>query len=148
MAATAWTLWNKAKKNIGAGNIALSNSMTTLRMHLYTSAATGFTTTATISTRASATGEVTQGNGYLSAGYNLATVTWTAGASAGQYALKAGNPVWTGTGGTIPNIKYAMIRHSSGKLLCWSKLTTSQFTLAQNNTLTIQFSASGIFTLA
>jgi len=146
MAATAWTLWAKAKKNIGNGSIQLGVNV--LKMQLHTSAAVGFTTTATISTAASVTGEVTNGNGYATGGATIASVTWTVGASANQYRLDAVDPVWTATGGTIPNIKFALVKNSAGKAICWSKLTTTQFTLAQNNTLTVQFAATGIFTLA
>lgn len=146
MAATAWALWNKAKKKIGNGTIQLG--VNTLKMQLHTSAAVGFTTNSAISTAASVTGEVAAGNGYATGGATLASVTWSTGASAGQYKLAAANPVWTATGGSIANIKYALIKNSAGQAICWSRLTTAQFTLSQNNTLTIQFSANGIFTLA
>lgn len=146
MAATAWALWNKAKKAIGNGTIQLGVNV--LKMQLHTSAAVGFTTNSAISTAASVTGEVAAGNGYATGGQALATVVWTVGASAGQYKLGAANPIWTGTGGSIANIKFALIKNSAGKAICWSKLTTAQFTLTINNTLTVQFAAAGIFTLA
>lgn len=146
MAATAWALWNKAKKNIGNGTIQLGVNV--LKMQLHTSAAVGFTTNSTISTAASVTGEVAAGNGYATGGQTLASVVWTTGASAGQYKLAAANPVWTATGGAINSIKYALIKNSAGKAICWSKLTTAQFNLTINNTLTVQFAAAGIFTLA
>lgn len=146
MAATAWALWNKAKKKIGNGTIQLG--VNTLKMQLHTSAAVGFTTNSTISTAASVTGEVSNGNGYATGGATLGSVTWTTGASAGQYRLDAADPVWTATGGTIANIKYALLKTSAGQAVCWSRLTTAQFTLAQNNTLTVQFATTGIFTLA
>lgn len=144
MAATAWTLFNKAKKKIGNGTIQLG--VNTLKMQLHTSASN--CSTATLSTAASVTNEVANGNGYTTGGATLASVTWTTGASAAQYRLDAADPVWTATGGTIPNIKFALIKNSAGQAICWSKLTTAQFTLAQNNTLTVQFSANGVFTLA
>lgn len=150
MAATAWVLWAKAKKNLGAGNITLGTNV--LKMQLHTSAAVGFTTTATISTAASVTGECASGNGYTTGGATLASVGWIAGVSANVYKLSAANPIWTATGGTIANIKFALIRFSSAaagtKALCWSKLTTAQFNLTINNTLTVQFAAGGVFTLA
>lgn len=146
MAATAWTLFNKAKKKIGNGTIQLGTNV--LKMQLHTSAAVGFTTTSLISTAASVTGEVAAGNGYATGGQTLASVTWTTGASAGQYRLNSGNPIWTATGGNIANIKFGLIKNSAGQALCWSKLTTAQFTLTINNTLTVQMAAAGIFTLA
>lgn len=150
MASTAWALWNKAKKNIGNGVILLGTNA--FRMQLHTSAAVGFTTAATLSINTSVTGECTNANGYVTGGQLLTGVVWTTGQSVGQYKFDIADPVWTATGGTIPNIKYAMIRNSTGagagKLLCWSKLTTAQFTLAINNTLTIQINSLGVFTLS
>lgn len=145
MAATAWALFNKAKKKLGNGTIQLGTNV--LKMQLHTSAAVGFTTTATISTAASVTGEVAAGSGYATGGATLASVTWTTGASAGQYRLDSADPVWTATGGNIANIKYALIKNSAGQALCWSRLTTAQFTLTTNNTLTVQLATTGIFQL-
>lgn len=146
MAATAWALFNKAKKKLGNGTIQLGVNV--LKMQLHTSAAVGFTTNATISTAASVTGEVTNGNGYATGGATLASVVWTTGTTTSQYKLDSADPIWTATGGSIANIKYALVKNSAGQAICWSKLTTSQFTLAQNNTLTVQLAATGIFTLA
>jgi hypothetical protein len=98
------------------------------------------------------TGEVTSGNGYSSSGKSLASVVWTVGASAGQYKFDADDVIWTGTGGSIANIKFAVISNvsggASGKLLCRSTLTSAQFTLSSGNTLTLAMNASGILTLA
>ena len=65
-----------------------------------------------------------------------------------KYRFDSTAVVWTATGGTIANIKYAVVYQSGGKLVCFSKLTTAQFTLAEDNTLTVTPSASGIFELA
>jgi len=147
MAATAWAIYNKAKNKIAEGTIPLNGSI--WRTQLHTSASNA--SVATFSLVASITNEVANGNGYVTGGKTLPTPTWTTGASAGQYAFDSGDPIWTASGGTIPNIKFAVIRNSTGAgvghALCWSKLTTAQFTLAQDNTLTIQMNANGIFTL-
>jgi hypothetical protein len=143
MAATAWTLFNKAKKNIGNGTIQLGVNV--FKMQLHTSASN--CSTATLSTAASVTNEVGAGNGYATGGATLGGVYWSTGASAKQYMFDCNDPVWTATGGTIPNIKFALLKNSAGKAVCWSRLTTAQFTLAQNNTLTIQINAAGVFTL-
>ena len=55
--------------------------------------------------------------------------------------------VWTATGGDVDNVKFAIIYQSGGKLVCYSKLSTSQFNLTQDNTLTVTPSANGIFEL-
>lgn len=146
MAATAWTLYDKAKKKIGNGTIKLGVDTFKVQLHQSTSNAS----TSTLSLATSVTNEVANGNGYTTGGQALASVTWTVGASAAQYAFDAADPIWTATGGAINNIKFAVIRNSAGgsaQALCWSRLTTLQFNLTQNNTLTIQMNASGIFTL-
>jgi len=144
MAATAWTVYNKAKKALANGTIQLGVNV--FKMQLHTSASNA--STATLSTAASVTGEVTTGNGYTTGGKSLASATWTVGASAGQYRFDSADLVWTATGGNIANIKFAVVKNSAGTLLMWSRLTTAQFTLTTSNTLTVQINASGYFTLA
>jgi hypothetical protein len=148
MAATAWTIYDKAKKKIGNGTIVLGAGV--VKAHLHTSASNA--STSAVSLHSSVSSEVTEGNGYLSAGKSLASLAWTVGASAAQYKFDAADPLWTATGGNIANIKFAVLRTSvnasTGHALCWSRLTTTQFTLTSGNTLTIQMNASGIFTLA
>lgn len=147
MAAGAWTVYNEAKKYIGNATLNLS---TAKRITLHTSASNA--ATATLSIYSELTNEVSEGNGYSSSGKSLASIVWTAGASASQYKFDADDVVWTGTGGTIANIKIAVISNvsggASGKLLCRSTLTSSQFTLASGNTLTLQMASAGILTLA
>lgn len=147
MAASAWAVYNEAKKYIGNATLRLD---TAKRITLHTSASNA--NTATLSIYSEVNNEVTEGNGYSSSGKSLASIVWTVGASAGQYKFDADDVVWTGTGGSIANIRYAVISNvsggASGKLLCRSVLTTAQFTLASGNTLTLQMNASGILTLA
>lgn len=148
MAATAWSIYNTAKKKIGNGTIQLG--VNNFKMQLHTSASNA--STFTLSLASQVTGEVANGNGYTTGGKALSGVIWTVGASAKQYKFSSNNPVWTAAGGNIANIKFAVIRNSvsasGGHVLCWSRLTTTQFTLSQTNTLTVQMNAAGIFTLA
>lgn len=143
MAATAWSIYNIAKKYLGNGTIQLGVNV--LKVQLHTSASNA--STFTLSTAASVSNEVSNGSGYTTGGKSLTSVVWTVGASAKQYKLDSADPVWTATGGNIANIKFAVIKNSAGKAICWSRLTTSQFTLTTNNTLTLTMNASGIFTL-
>lgn len=82
----------------------------------------------------------------------MANIAWTVGASAGQYKFDFDDVVFTATGGTIADIKFAVISNVSGgaagKLLCRSQLTASQFTLASGNTLTLAINAAGALTLS
>ena len=141
MAASAFTFYNLAKKYIGNGTIQLGTS--TIRAKLTTSASNA--STFTLSTFASINNEIGTSGGY--AHQSLAGVAWTVGASAKQYKFDANDLVWTATGGPLTNVKYLALGVSAGKALCWSKLSTSQFTVTIGNTLTIQFAAAGIFTL-
>jgi hypothetical protein len=105
----------------------------------------------TLSTRTSVTPEVTEQFGYSSSGKPLASVTWGVGASATEFRWNAAALVWTAAGGSIANIKFAVIWGGLGtqadKLLCFSQLSTAQFTVTSGNTLTITPSANGIFEL-
>jgi phage major head subunit gpT-like protein len=149
MAAQAWKLYNLAKKKIG--NTSLNLAATVFRITLHQSASNF--ATATLGVYASLTSEVAEANGYSSSGKALTTEAWTVGVSAGQYKFDADDPIWTATGGTIPNIKGAAIWISAAAtanrhLLCRASLTSTQFTLALGNTLTLQMNSGGIFTMA
>jgi len=147
MAAGAWTFYNIAKKKLMDGTFDLDTN--TFRMSLYTSASNA--ATLTLSTRTSVTTEVTEANGYSSSGKPLASVTWATGASATEFRWNCAAIVWTAAGGSIANVKFAVIWGNSGaaadKLLCFSQLSTAQFTITSGNTLTITPSANGIFEL-
>ena len=147
MAASAWTLYNYAKRYIGNGTITLGAGV--FKMLLATSASNA--TTLTISTYTQITGEIAQAGGYITGGRNLvpSTAQWTVGASASQmkFTMSTIGLTFTASGASLTNIRYAVIRNSAGKLLCFAALTTGQFTLTSPNTLTILPAATGIFTL-
>lgn len=147
MAATAWTIYDKAKQKIGNGTIKLGVDIFSMQLHTSSSNIS----TSTLSLATSVDNQVAAGNGYTTGGQALTTVEWTVGASLASYKFDADDPIWTATGGTIPNVKFALIRNSaagSAQALCWSRLTTAQFTLSQNNTLTVLLNTLGIFTMA
>lgn len=148
MAAQAWKVYNLSKRKIGNGTISLAS--TAYRIQLHTSASNA--ATRTLGVIGSVNTEVTEANGYSSSGKALTSETWTVGASAQQYRFDTGDVIWTATGGTIPNIKFGVIWISGASagarhLLCFASLTSSQFTLSQNNTLTIQMASTGVLTL-
>lgn len=152
MAASAWQLYNKAKQHIGNGTITLGAGV--FKMLLATSASNA--STFTLSTYASITNEIAATGGYTTGGKNLvpATAQWTVGASAKQYkfTMTTVGLAFTASGASLTNIKYAIIRNSTGagagKLLCFCQLSSSQFTVTSPNTLTVLPAATGIFTLA
>jgi hypothetical protein len=54
---------------------------------------------------------------------------------------------FTASGAPLTNVKYAVIYQSGGKLLCFCRLSSAQFTVASPNTLTVLPAATGVFTL-
>jgi hypothetical protein len=143
MAATAWSLYNKAKKYIGNGTVVLGT--TAVKMKLTSSASNA--STFTLSTFASISNEISARGGYVAGGRSLASLTWTTGASAKQFRFGAADLVFTASGSSLINVKFAAIGVSGGKALCWSKLSTAQFTITSPNTLTVQVLAVGIFNM-
>jgi hypothetical protein len=148
MAAQAFKIYNLAKKKLGQASLNLSSG--NFRLGLYTSASNA--ATLTLGVVSSLTNEVTEANGYSSSGKACATRVWTVGASAKSYKFDFDDLVWTATGGTIPNIKFAVIWASGASagarhLVAVASLTSTQFTLAQNNTLTLSPNSLGAFTM-
>ena len=147
MAASAWQLYNYAKRYIGNGTIELG--VGNFKMALFTSASNA--STFTLSTFASLTSEISATGGYVSGGKALvpATGQWTVGASAKQmkFTYSTVGLTFTASGSSLNNIKYAVIYQSGGKLLCFCQLSSSQFTVASPNTLTVLPAATGVFTL-
>jgi hypothetical protein len=150
MSVQAWKIYNKAKKYI-SGTIALGSA--TFDLHFFTSASNF--ATATLSTLGSLTNQVASANGYTLAGIALTSVTWSDGASAGQKKFTSAAAQLSANGGTIANIKGAVIiartgtsaKATANKVLAYCSLSSGQFSLADTNRLTLTPNASGIFTL-
>lgn len=147
MAAGAWTFYNKAKRNIGLGAFPLTSALAKFRMTLHTSASNA--ATATLSTYASVTQQVTNGFGYTTSGKTMSNTWTTPSAITYRFNTTAVGTFWSATAGTIANVKFAVIWASSpGRpLLVFSQLSTSQFTIASGNRLTISPAATGIFNM-
>ena len=143
-AATAWAFYYTAKKYLGTGDIDLDND--SFRMALFTSASNALSS-ANLSVLGSVTNQIADGNGYSTSGKALSTL-WSTGASASEYRWNADAVIWSASGGNIANVRYAVIFEvGQGKLVCWSALSTAQFTVNDGNTLTVTPSANGIFEL-
>jgi len=148
MAATAWTFYNQAKKKIGNGTIQLDAGI--WKMQLHTSASNASTATLSITSQVSA--ELIVAGGYADGGKTIAGVAWTIAGDPASVKWDATDLVFTANGANLSNVKFAVIHNSvgavtSGDLLCWSRLSTAQFSVTSGNTLTIQFATAGIFTL-
>jgi len=164
MAAGAWKIYTRAKRIIGTGGAAMTSGGITLgvgvfKMSLHRASASANilkVSNGGISTFASVPGEISARGGYVAGGRNLvpATGQWTVGASAKQmkFTYSTIGLVFTASGSALNNIKYALIRTSSGagagKVLCFCTLSTAAFTISSPNTLTILPAATGVFTLA
>jgi len=155
MSAGTWTIFAKAKKYIGNGTITLGAGVFKMSLHRV-SASAAILLLSSRSTFASMPGEISATGGYVTGGRNLvpATAQWTVGTSAKQYKFTqtTAGLVYTASGASLTNIKYAVIRNSTGagagKLLCRVTLSTAAFTVTSPNTLTISPAAGGIFALA
>lgn len=147
MAASAWQLYNSGKRYIGNGTIELG--VGNFKLALLRSASN--TSTFTLSTFASLTSEISATGGYVTGGKALvpATGQWTTGASAKQmkFTYSTVGVTFTASGAPLTNVKYAVIYQSGGKLLCFCQLSSTQFTVASPNTLTVLPAATGVFTL-
>lgn len=146
MAAGAWTFYNEFKKYLAKADVDFDGQF---RISLFTSASNA--ATATLSIVSEVTNEVTEANGYSSSGKALVE-TWGTGASASEFRFDATAVIWTATAGNIANVKFAVIWASGAsagarKLVCFSQLSTGQFTITTGNTLTVTPSANGIFEL-
>ena len=153
MAAQAWKLYRETKRKLGLGTLVLSSG--TFKMALYRNSASGtITSLSTISVKSSVAGEISATGGYAAGGKALAAVTWTTGASALQirYTYTTAGLVFTASGASLKNIRYALIYKSAsaggGPVVCYCSLSSALFSITSPNTLTILPSSTGVFNLA
>lgn len=142
MAASAWKVYNEAKKYLLTGDIDLN--AVTLVMKAVVSASGALVSDFTRSTWASTGTGVAWKSG--STRHALDSVTVTAGASAKVIRLDAADEVFTAST-AISAARYLVIGVSGGKALCWSKLSAAT-NIGAASTLTVQFNAAGIFELS
>jgi hypothetical protein len=144
MAAAAWRLYAKAKEYIGDGTITLGTGG--FKMALFKGSSNA--STITLSTLASVTVQAS-GGAYTAGGKYLAPSagTWTLAGSTVTFDYTTLGITFTASGSDISAVQFAVIHNSAGKLLCWSKLSSSAFDVADPNTLTVLPAATGVFTL-
>ena len=103
----------------------------------------------THSVKTDVTNELSTAFGYTAGGETLASVTWVR--SGGTVTWDAADTVWTASGGSI-TARYAVIYSdtaASKELVAYILLDTTpaDVTATTGNTFTLQWNASGIFTL-
>ena len=147
MAATAWQIYNKAKQNLGNGTIKLGVD----NFKMFLTRTTSNVSTLTLSTFASVTGEISATGGYTAGGRALvpAVGQWVVGSAANKFkfTISTVGLAFTASGASLTNIRNAGIQNAAWKLLCYCQLSSSQFTVASPNTLTVLPAGAGIFTL-
>lgn len=141
MAASAFSVYNEAKKYIMNGTVQLAT--TALKLKLCNSASNA--ATLTLSTFASVNNEISATGGYVANGKALASMAVSSIVSAKSYSFDAADLIFTASGASLKSIKYAVVGVSGGKVVCYSKLTATAFGVTSPNTLTITFHANGLF---
>lgn len=156
MAAGAWKIFTRAKRNLCTASSGINLDGIFRMMLCRASASAGVlkNTNTGISTWASVGGEISARGGYAANGRSIPAIKWTVGASTKQmkFSFTTAGLVFTASGSALNNIKYAVIRNSTGagagKVLAFCTLSTAAFTISSPNTLTILPAATGVFTLA
>lgn len=145
-AAGKWKLYDTAKLKMGNKEIDLDSD--TFKVALFLSSSN--CDTLTHDELSDLTNQHANGNGYSTGGQALDTNTWAN--SSGTSTFDAANEVFTASGGPI-TARFAVIyddTHASDALIAVCLLDTApaDVTATDGNTLTINFNASGIFTLS
>lgn len=140
------TLYQSFAEFVADGTIDLDTH--TFKVMLTSSSYTPSASTHTVKT--DVTNELSTANGYTAGGATLGSVTWTR--SGGTATFDAADTTWTASGGSIA-ARYAVIYDdtaASDELVAYILLDTTpaDVTATDGNTLTLQWNASGILTLA
>lgn len=143
MAAGAWVVVDAFKERIG--NAELNLDTDTFVCRLYTSSSN---LSATSDDASSVTNELSTANGYTAGGYTI-TPGWTR--SGGTATFDVSDPTWTASGGSIV-ARFAAIVDTTPTpdrvvAYCLLDSTPDDVTTTAGNTLTIQISASGVFSM-
>ena len=156
MAVGTWKIYASAKQKIGAGTFSLGAGKPKMSLHK-TSASANIIVLSTRSKFSSVGSEISARGGYAAGGRTMLPSggKWSVGTSAKQYRFSYTTTglVYTASGSSLINIRFALIHFSSGSatsghVLCYASLSSAQFTIASPNTLTILPAATGVFTLA
>lgn len=143
MAAGAWVVTNAIKERMGNGEINFDTD--TFKVRLYTSSSN---LAATSDDATAVTNELSTANGYTNGGYAV-TPTWTR--SGGTATFDISDPTWTASSSGITARFAAIVDEtpSPDRVVAYCLLdnTPADVTTTAGNTLTIQISASGVFSM-
>jgi len=146
--AASITVYESFKEYLADGTIDLDTD--TFKVTLHTSAYTPNAGTHTV--YANLTNELSTANGYTNTGQTVAA-TWVR--SGGTVTFDLADAVWTASGGSI-TARYAVVRKDGtangivSPLVAYILLDTTpaDVTATATNTFTVQWNASGVFSLA
>lgn len=144
MAASAWSVVNAFKERLGNAEINLDTDTFKVVLLASTSNISDTSDDAT-----AVTNELSTANGYTAGGYTV-TPEWTR--STGTCKFDISDPTWTASGGSII-ARFAAIYDTTptpDRVVAWCTLdsTPADVTTTTGNTLTLQISTNGVFTLA
>ena len=156
MAAGTWKVFGLAKRAIGRGSITLHTGVFRMALHA-TAASANLSQMRSIGSTISAWGSIGSNisarGGYQSSGRSIPGFKWSTGAnnSTLKFYYTTTGIVFTASNSSLINVRYAVIRNSTGASngvpLCYVALSTAQFTITSPNTLTIIPASNGVFSL-
>lgn len=159
MAASAWKVFGVAKRKMGTAGLQLSSGVFKMALHRTSASANlsiGKSVTSLITTWGSIGSEISTSAGglpYVTGGTTVSAAKWSVAANTStmKFYYTTTGIVFTASASTLTNVRYAVIRTSTGAAdgvpICYAALSTSQFTIAVPNTLTVLPAATGVFTL-
>jgi len=142
MAASAWRVYNEAKKYLQTADIDLNAGAVQIGLFKAASNASDYT----LSTIAQITVPCSQG--LITQKKALGSITVSNGLSAKSQMFDCADVVFTASAVSAFSVLYAVIYVSGGKAICWCKLSTTGFQVTATNTLTIAMHANGIWQLS
>lgn len=152
MAAGKMKIYDLAKKYLADGTHDLDDA-TNWKVALFLSTSNANTLSVGTAVYGDLTNEHANANGYTTGGVAVASETWTN--AAGVITFDCADAIWTASGGSITARFAVLYRNATVNtivkpLLCVTLLdvTPADVTATTGNTLTVQFNASGLFTLS
>lgn len=90
--------------------------------------------------------EVANGNGYLTGGKTLSGISYALSGTNAKF--DATDVLWSATGAISSMKAFAIYISGLGELVGWGRISTTSVSLTNTNRLTLQWNASGIYTVS
>jgi hypothetical protein len=135
MAAGAFNMYNNSKRYLTDGTVDVDTDAIICSLFKNDSNCSTFT----LSLSTELTNPVSTG------GAGPQTLTITLNDTGLSTLVSAPALVWTASAADMTSIQFLVIREDGGKLICWCELSTANFNVTTNNTLTVTF--AGLFSM-